>query len=652
MFWGNRTNMANIQEELKLIKKLLKTEWKEDLEQYKRKTFGRSLAERKADGICWYPVTVTKTKTGLADKLLLEVTHIDPPSSHGFQSGKSVSLFFNTHDNDSSRDRVSGVVNYVRGNRLMMTLGVENAPEWLNEGKLGVDLLFDENTYRQMDAAMDDVIKANQGRLSILKEILLGEMLPSTVPVKLELDENWLNESQYAAVQLVCSAKDVAIIHGPPGTGKTTTLVASIRESLKRMHQVMVCAPSNAAVDLLVEKLVQNGISTLRIGHPARVDDDILNQTLDAKISQHESYKTLKKLKKEVAELRRKAKQFKRNFGQQERAQRQYLFDQVGQARQEIDQLEDYIRFDIFQQTQVFACTYAGAGSQALRGLKFPVVFMDEAAQGLEPATWIPILSAEKVVMAGDHCQLPPTIKSYEAATAGLRQTLFEKVIERQPQSARMLAVQYRMPELIMGFSSKIFYDKQLRAAPVTATHNLGPEEPILTFIDTAGSGYADYTDKETLSTQNPEEARFALGIMNSLLKRIGSQVFDENDWNIGLISPYRGQVELLKTLVRDDDSFLKIKSMQERLTIDTIDGFQGQERDLILISLVRSNSRGEIGFLSDTRRMNVALTRAKRKLIVIGDSATLGVHPFYREFLDYVDKHNCYTSIYELMEE
>lgn len=644
--------MANIQEELKLIKKLLKTEWKEDLEQYKRKTFGRSLAERKADGICWYPVTVTKTKTGLADKLLLEVTHIDPPSSHGFQSGKSVSLFSNTHDNDSSRDRVSGVVNYVRGNRLMMTLGVENAPEWLNEGKLGVDLLFDENTYRQMDAAMDDVIKANQGRLSILKEILLGEMLPSTVPVKLELDENWLNESQYAAVQLVCSAKDVAIIHGPPGTGKTTTLVASIRESLKRMHQVMVCAPSNAAVDLLVEKLVQDGISTLRIGHPARVDDDILNQTLDAKISQHESYKTLKKLKKEVAELRRKAKQFKRNFGQQERALRQYLFDQVGQARQEIDQLEDYIRFDIFQQTQVFACTYAGAGSQALRGLKFPVVFMDEAAQGLEPATWIPILSAEKVVMAGDHCQLPPTIKSYEAATAGLRQTLFEKVIERQPQSARMLAVQYRMPELIMGFSSKIFYDKQLRAAPVTATHNLGPEEPIFTFIDTAGSGYADYTDKETLSTQNPEEARFALGIMNSLLKRIGSQVFDENDWNIGLISPYRGQVELLKTLVRDDDSFLKIKSMQERLTIDTIDGFQGQERDLILISLVRSNSRGEIGFLSDTRRMNVALTRAKRKLIVIGDSATLGVHPFYREFLDYVDKHNCYTSIYELMEE
>lgn len=644
--------MTNIQEELKLIKKLLRTEWKEDLEQYKRKTFGRSLAERKSDGICWYPVTVTKTRTGLADKLLVEVTHADPPSSHGFQSGKSVSLFSNAHENDSSKDRVNGVINYVKGNKLMMTLGVENAPDWLDGGKLGVDLLFDENTYRQMDSAMDSVINANQGRLGTLKEVLLGDTLPSMLPATLELDENWLNDSQYAAVKLVCSAKDVGIIHGPPGTGKTTTLVASISETLKRTHQVMVCAPSNAAVDLLVEKLVGKGISTLRIGHPARVDDDILNQTLDAKISQHASYKSLKKLKKEVAELRRKAKQFKRNFGHQERAQRQYLYDQVSQARREIDQLEEYIRFDIFQQTQVFACTFSGAGSQALKGLRFPVVFMDEAAQGLEPATWIPILAAEKVVMAGDHCQLPPTIKSFEAATAGLRQTLFEKVIERQPQSATMLSVQYRMPELIMGFSSKIFYENQLKAAPVTASHSLGPDEAILTFIDTAGSGYADFTDKETLSTQNPEEARFALGVMNSLLKRLGSANFEENDWNIGLISPYRGQVELLKTLVRDDDAYLKIKSMQERITIDTIDGFQGQERDLIMISLVRSNARGEIGFLSDTRRMNVALTRAKRKLIVIGDSATLGVHHFYREFLDYVEENKCYTSIYELMED
>ena len=644
--------MANIQEELKLIKKLLRTEWREDLEQYKRKTFGRSLAERKADGICWYPVTVSKIRTGLADKILVEVTHSDPPSSHGFQSGKSVSLFSNTSENDSSKDRVSGVVNYVRGNKLMMTLGVENAPDWLEGGKLGVDLLFDENTYRQMDSALDTVIKADKGRLSVLREILLGEMVPTSQAVTLDLNAPWLNESQHAAVELVCSAKDVAIIHGPPGTGKTTTLVASIQETLKRTHQVLVCAPSNAAVDLLVEKLVEKGIATLRIGHPARVDDDILNQTLDAKISQHPSYKTLKKLKKDVAELRRKAKQFKRNFGHQERAQREYLYDQISLARQEIDQLEDYIRFDIFQRTQVFASTFSGAGSQALKGMKFPVVFMDEAAQGLEPATWIPILAADKVVMAGDHCQLPPTIKSFEAANAGLRQTLFEKVIARQPQSASMLLTQYRMPDLIMGFSSKVFYENKLRAAPVTTTHNLGPKEAILSFIDTAGSGFADYTDKETLSTQNPEEARFSLGIMNSLLKRIGSADFEQNNWNIGLISPYRGQVELFKSLVRDEESYLKIKSMNERLTIDTIDGFQGQERDLILISLVRSNARGEIGFLSDTRRMNVALTRAKRKLIVIGDSATLGVHPFYREFLDYVEEHDCYTSIYELMED
>jgi len=643
--------MANIQEELKLIQKLLRTEWKEDLAQYKQKTFGRSLSEKKEAGICWYPLTVSKLRTGLADKVLVEVTHPDPPSTHGFQSGKSVSLFSNSGDKDTAKDRVSGVVNYVRGNKLMMTLGVENVPDWLEGGKIGVDLLFDENTYRQMDSAMDVVIKADSGRLSVLKEVLLGASRPSSRNLALSLEESRLNESQRAAVLLACSAKDVAVVHGPPGTGKTTTLIAAIRETLQSTHQVMVCAPSNAAVDLLVEKLVEEGIVTLRIGHPARVDDDILNQTFDAKISQHPSYKTLKKLKKDVAELRRKAKQFKRNFGHQERAQRQDLYDQVGFMRQEIDQLEDYIRFDIFQRTQVVACTFSGAGSQALKGMKFPVVFMDEAAQGLEPATWIPLLAADKVVMAGDHCQLPPTIKSFEAANAGLRKTLFEKVIERNPQSAVMLLTQYRMPELIMGFSSKVFYENRLEAAPVTASHRLRADEPILSFIDTAGSGYADFTDKETLSTQNIEEARFALQVMNTLLKRIGNGLFEENDWNIGLISPYRGQVELFKVLIREEEAYMKIRSMSSRLTVDTIDGFQGQERDVILISLVRSNPRGEIGFLSDTRRMNVAMTRAKRKLIVIGDSGTLCVHPFYRELLDYVESSGCYTSIYELLD-
>jgi ATP-dependent RNA/DNA helicase IGHMBP2 len=278
-------------------------------------------------------------------------------------------------------------------------------------------------------------------------------------------------------------------------------------------------------------------------------------------------------------------------------------------------------------------------------------VFIDEAAQGLEPATWIPVLSADKVVMAGDHCQLPPTIKSFEAASKGLKETLFEKTISRQPLASKMLLTQYRMPSLIMGFSSQQFYHNQLEAAPSTFAHTLAENQPVLQFIDTAGSGFQEHTDKETLSTMNMDEAKFALARLVDTLKSIGTDMFLRNQWNIGIISPYRAQIELLKELAEEKELSALLKPVKELLTIDTIDGFQGQERDLVIISLVRSNADGVIGFLADTRRMNVALTRAKRQLIVIGDSSTLGTHPFYREYLTYVEENNCYSSIYEWME-
>jgi superfamily I DNA and/or RNA helicase len=327
------------------------------------------------------------------------------------------------------------------------------------------------------------------------------------------------------------------------------------------------------------------------------------------------------------------------------------LLDEASRLKDEALSLENYILYDIFQRTQVVATTLVGANNSALKGLKFPVVFVDEAGQGLEPATWIPILKANKIVLAGDHCQLPPTIKSFEAAKAGLSETLFEKGIKRQLEASIMLSLQYRMPKIIMGFSGNYFYKNELEAAENTENHFLREDEPVMSYIDTAGSGFSEELEEDTLSTFNAEEAKFTLGVLEGLLQRTGIDALMEKQWTVGLISPYRAQVRKLRELILDGPEYTHIHSLSESLTVDTIDGFQGQERDIIVISLVRSNSKGEIGFLADTRRMNVALTRAKRKLIVVGDSATLSNHTFYREFLNYVDANNLYKSVYEFLE-
>lgn len=639
--------MPDIQEELKYSLKLIKQEWEEDLQQYKKKFLYTSLSDRKKEGICWYPVQVKNVKSGYGDKFLIELERYDVTQSHVFQSGKSVSIFSNNENFQGQEFRVNGVVNMVKKESMVVTLLEDDLPEWLSDGKIGIDLLFDEGTYREMESTLKALIKSEKGRLSELKEILLGFISPCFDNKTHQIQPN-LNPVQNEALALIHRAKDVAIIHGPPGTGKTTTLIAAIAQTLQKYPQVLVCAPSNAAVDLLVEKLIDNNITTLRIGHPARVDDKILSQTLDAKIALHDSYKDLRKLRKSADEYRKTARKHKRNFGQEERMQRKRLLDEAARLRNDAENLENYIQYDIFQKTQVIASTLVGASNKALKGINFPVVFIDEAGQGLEAATWIPILKAEKVVMAGDHCQLPPTIKSYEAAKNGLSETLFEKVIKRQPQASVMLKLQYRMPAKIMGFSSKYFYRNELEAAENTKSHFLLDDEPVLTFIDTAGSGYSDHQELESLSTLNLQEARFTLQYLESLIKRIGIANLKMKEWNIGLISPYRAQVRKFQEFIFESFEFPNLRSFSELLTINSIDGFQGQERDIIVISLVRSNETGEIGFLSDTRRMNVALTRAKRKLVVIGDSATLSSNPFYESFLDYVDKNGSYHSVYE----
>lgn len=643
--------MSDLQNELKFTLQLLKKEWEEDLQQYKEKNLKGSLTERKKAGQCWYPVDLKKVKMGYGERYMIEVERHNSNQSHGFQSGKSISVFSNSGNDESNLLRINGVINVVRKDLMVITLTGDTLPDWIQEGRLGVDLLFDEASYREMEFALKKIIKTEKGRISELRDILLGGQ-PAKYSDKIEFRSSaLLNHRQNEAVNLIQVAEDVAIIHGPPGTGKTTTLVQAILQTLEKEKQVLVCAPSNAAVDLLVERLLDLDLTVLRIGHPARIEDKILSQTLDAKIALHPSYKELKRLRKSSEEYRSMGKKNKRHFGADERAQRKRLMDASFKMKEEALSLEHYITYDILDHSQVIATTLVGANSQALKSLNFPVVFVDEAGQGLEPATWIPILKSHKVVLAGDHCQLPPTIKSLEAARAGLSETLFEKVIKRQPNSSMMLNVQYRMPELIMGFSGKYFYQNELKAAESTKLHFLHQDEPVMTFIDTSGSGFSEEVEEETLSTFNSEEAKFTLDILESLLQKTGMETLLEKQWNIGLISPYRAQVRKFRELLLDHKAYASIHTLDEIFTVDTIDGFQGQERDIIVISLVRSNSQGEIGFLADTRRMNVALTRAKRKLLVVGDSATLSQHIFYQAFLNYVDEHNLYRSVYEFLE-
>jgi superfamily I DNA and/or RNA helicase len=640
--------MPNIEEELKQGLKLLKLEWQEDLAQYQKKFLNTSLTEKKKEGITWHPIQLKKSKIGMGERLLVEVERLDNKYPSSFSSGKSVSFFSTQEGYHSSENRVNGVVNQVKKDTMVVTLQADELPEWMENNRLGVDLLFDEASYREMEFALKKVIVAESQRLKELREILLGSAQPNFSEKRRDKISG-LNDSQNQACELIANAKDVAVVHGPPGTGKTTTLIEAIQEAVIGNQSILVCAPSNAAVDLLVEKLTDRGIETTRLGHPARVEEKILNQTLDAKTAFHESYRDLKKLRKETNQCLNLAKQYKRNFGPEERAQRKMMFAEVSRLREASKSLEQYIQFDIFQRTQVFATTLVGASSYHLKGMTFDVVFIDEAAQGLEAASWIPIIKAKKVVFAGDHFQLPPTIKSFQAAKDGLAKTLFEKVILRNPQAAQLLDLQYRMPEVIMGFSNEWFYKGKLRAAENTKTHEF-PNESAMEWIDTAGSGYSDQVEAESLSTFNPEEARFACEHLNNLIKSIGVSKFKEESWTIGLIAPYGAQVRLIRSIIFDSYDFPNLKSISDLMTIDTVDGFQGQERDLMMISLTRSNDRGEIGFLSEERRMNVALTRAKRKLVLIGDSSTLAVHPFFDSLLGYVEEKGGYRSVWEFL--
>jgi ATP-dependent RNA/DNA helicase IGHMBP2 len=637
-----------IQEELKKVQSLLKQEKEAELEQYNARLKDSSFSQLRKKGLCWYPVKMDRTGFDSGERLIVRISrpkeHLE---SHQFQSGKPIRLFSNAAGVDEE-DYVNGVVNQVKDQEMIITLNRDELPDWIYSGYLGVQLLFDEISYREMELTMVYLIQSEEKRINELKNILLGDevaMFSAETPVT---NVPSLNERQNEALHLVKQARDVAIIHGPPGTGKTTVLVEVILQVLKEETQVLVCAPSNAAVDLLVEKLSDKQLEVLRIGNPARVTQDLLSKTLDARIAHHHYYKELRVLRKKADEYRTLARKYKRNFGPSEREQRRLLFDEANKLRAEAEQLEFFISNDIISKSQVIASTLVGANSYALKGKKFRTVFIDEAAQALEPASWIPIIKAERVVFAGDHCQLPPTIKSIEAARAGLDVTLFEKAIKRSKADV-MLTEQYRMNKQIMEFPSRVFYNNQLIANAGVVNAQIFPEDLPVEFVDTAGTGFFEQVDEESFSTYNKEEANLLVRHFSDYIRHLEAMDILKNVQNIGIISPYKAQVSLLQDALKNgqvEDHVLT------RLSINTVDSFQGQERDIIYMSLVRSNEKGEIGFLSDIRRMNVAMTRARKKLVIIGDSSTICSLPFYDKLLDYVNEIGAYRSAFEFMTE
>ncbi|MBA9077324.1 AAA domain-containing protein [Rufibacter quisquiliarum] len=651
--------MNKILDELLDVRALLKLEQEEERKQYQLRNAQTSITERKRLGICWYPVNVTKQEVGFGNKMVVELERTSGRDQlHMFQAGSSAALFTN-----GDGGTLNGVVLEVKRNKLRLATTKEDLPDWLEGGsRLGVELTFDEVSYREMEFALMKVMEADKTRLAQLRDILLGaepaifrkEKPYAPVPV--------LNNSQNEAVRNIMQAKDVAIIHGPPGTGKTTTLVQAILQTLAAGEKrLLVTAPSNTAVDLLTEKLAEQGVNVIRIGNPSRVSEVLLEHTLDAQIMHHRDYKMLKKLRKTAEEYKSMAHQFKRNFGPQERAQRQQLKEESKRALNQADDIEDYITDDLLENVQVITCTLVGSANRTIRHLQYDTVFIDEAAQALEPACWIPITRANRVVLAGDHYQLPPTVKSIVAERGGFSRTLFEKCIERQPETAVMLKTQYRMHEHIMGFSNGQFYGGELQAhesvktATLTDAFPAFEPGPVVEFIDTAGCGFNDQTIGEGSSTANPEEADILIKHLVTLLTPYEpapkDQPLNGKPLRIGVISPYRAQINYLTDQVEHQPKLSQLMARRQ-LSVGTVDSFQGQERDIIYISMVRSNPEGEIGFLADMRRMNVAMTRAKKKMVIVGDSATLGQHAFYQKFLAYAEQIGAYRSAWELISE
>lgn len=627
-------------QELEELSELLKLEKAEDLDQHQRLVKSLPLEQRVQKGYSWYPVNVVKSGFAINDRAFVIVEKKADEIPDQFRAGKTVQLF--SRHLEAYAPEQPGVIHYVDKNRMKIILNAKDLPDWLNDGMIGVDLLFDERTYVEMEKALTKVRNARQDRLSELRGILLGRQPALVQQINNPVQIPQLNPSQNEAVNAVLASRDIAVIHGPPGTGKTTTVVQAVKLLCQTENTVLVTAPSNTAVDLLTERLADEGLNVVRVGNISRVDESIMRHTLEVQLAQHPESKHIKKVKKQAAEARRQARRYRRNFGVEERDERKALYHEAKELAAWANQLEDRLLEQILDGAQVITCTLVGASHPVLEGRKFRTAVIDEAAQALEPAAWIPITKASKVVLAGDPFQLPPTVKSMEAQRRGFNITLIEKCLQRL-EGATLLNTQYRMHELIMGFSNKEFYNGALQAAPVVRDHRLpiAANDPVI-FIDTAGCGFEETLSEAFQSRYNADEFQ----VLCEHLLQLVEAFADEAIPSIAIISPYREQVIHMQDTIAEDALLSSLP-----ITINTIDGFQGQERDIVYISLVRSNPKGEIGFLTDYRRMNVAMTRARKQLIVVGDSATIGGNAFYGGFLAYCEKYGLYQTAWEYMQ-
>ena len=674
---------------------LLQLEYYTEKEAFRKLTEQIGMRRKVKRGDAWFPLRIGKSFYNSLNQKSIEVFRTsDEEIDHNFEFGRPV-MFFQVKNHpgeifshasfksaassspsamSSSQGAASsssasnpksikyfsftGTVSYVDGDRMVI-----NVPDSVSlfdlqtEEPIGVQLSFDETSYKLMFEALDRTMKAKNNRLAYLRDLFYSHQKAgrfSFEPMKFP----WLNPTQERAVNEVLWAKDVAIVHGPPGTGKTTTLVEAINETLMRESQVLVCAQSNMAVDWISEKLVDRGINVLRIGNPTRVNDKMLGFTYERRFESHPDYPQLWAIRKAIRELRSNRKKGSESFHQK-----------MDRLRSRAAEIEIRINAELFGEARVIACTLVGSAHRLLEGMKFGTLFIDEAAQALEAACWIPMRRASRVILAGDHCQLPPTVKSIAALRAGLGKTLMERIAENKPEVVTLLKIQYRMNEEIMRFSSDWFYGGQVESAPQIKYRSILDYDHPITWIDTsdeenqmtiegedapedsastsssssAANLNSDLNFKEQFVGEsfgriNKAEAELTLLTLAEYFTKIGKQRVLSESIDVGIISPYRAQVQYLKKLIKKYEFF---KPYRRLISVNTVDGFQGQERDVILISLVRSNDEGQIGFLKDLRRMNVAMTRARMKLIILGNKDTMTQHPFYKKLWEYVEAIN-----------
>ena len=606
---------------------LLEIEYLYEKSTFRKQTETKGLNRQVKRGDAWFPLKVGKSYYNSLNQLVIEVFRTaDQEIEHNFEYGRPVTFF----TAELKYFDFTGTVSYVEGDRMVVAVP-DNAPvvQLQNTENLGVQLSFDETSYRLMFEALDRTMRAKGNRLAYLRDLFHTPLTQakgadrvsrfSFAPMRFP----WLNPTQEKAVNEVLRAKDVAIVHGPPGTGKTTTLVEAIYETLHRESQVLVCAQSNMAVDWISEKLVDRGVNVLRIGNPTRVNDKMLSFTYERRFEAHPDYEMLWAIRKAIRQIRANRKRGNDNYHQK-----------LERLKSRAAEIEIRINAELFGEARVIASTLTGSANRLLEGQKYHTLFIDEAAQALEAACWIPIRSASRVIFAGDHCQLPPTVKSLPALKGGLGKTLMECIVERLPEAVTLLGVQYRMNEEIMRFSSDWFYGGKVQTAPQIKYRGILDYDLPMVWVDTSDLDIHEEFVGESFGRINKIEAELTLNELKKYFTKIGKTRILEERIDVGIISPYRAQVQYLRRLIKKNEFY---KPYRHLISVNTVDGFQGQERDIIVISLVRSNDEGQIGFLRDLRRMNVAITRARMKLIILGDAKTMTRHPFYKKLFEYV---------------